>query len=153
MWMREVSKAVAMAVRRCCWTRAPAPPTLSKIAAGPQVSITAKKTAGTIRVSLERDCRQRQTDKHACTYWANESHLWIGFQFSRNVMLHIKSPDVRIELKKTFYPLPYLYQQFAFPMSPTGVNRVPCFGHLMCLFSCVNLQRWQWLWQPQQWSE
>lgn len=53
--MREECRAAAVAVSRCCWTLAPAPPTPSKIAAGPQVSITAKKTAGTSRVSRERD--------------------------------------------------------------------------------------------------
>lgn len=56
--MREVSRAVARAVSRCCWPLAPAPPTASKIAAGPLVSITARKTAGASRDSLERDWRR-----------------------------------------------------------------------------------------------
>lgn len=67
--MREECRAVAVAVSRCCWTLAPAPPTPSKIAAGPQVSITAKKTAGTSRVSRERDWRHRERQvKHTNTH-------------------------------------------------------------------------------------
>lgn len=68
MWcvrMCEASKAAATAVSRCCCTLAPAPPTPSKMAAGPQVSITDKKTAGSSRVSLERDWGYKKRNKPA----------------------------------------------------------------------------------------
>lgn len=76
VWMREECRAAAVAVSRCCWTLAPAPPTPSKIAAGPQVSITAKKTAGTSRVSRERDWMETQGEAGKHTAAAFPSKLF-----------------------------------------------------------------------------
>lgn len=71
-----MTKAAAIAVSRCCWTLAPAPPTSSKMAAGPHVSITDKKTAGTTWVSLERDWRHRDRQINTHALKANISNSW-----------------------------------------------------------------------------
>lgn len=84
MWLREESREAANTVSRCCWIMAPAPPRLSEIAAGPQASITDKKSVGTTRTSLDRDWRHtdRQTITHRHTD-ASSSIYSVTWQMKR----------------------------------------------------------------------